>query len=170
MTDLSIAQRMTEFLKEATDLRYSIKLPGDTVELSKLLASLQDHRARLDRLEHILTTCVIRKAQAVLAVKAANDDLSDKWDENISDQKKQKSVSLVVGNQFEAPKEKYATANLATFEQRRLVRTAEEELVWIETTIDALQKMYRGLDSSRQDILTRIKAIPVVNNLEYTTS
>jgi hypothetical protein len=161
---------MLKFLKEAADLRYSVKIPNDSATSAELLEALQDHRTRLDRIEHILTSCVIRKASATLAVRSANDNLNDKWDENISNQKKQKSVSLVTANQFEAPKEKYATANLATFEHRRVVRAAEEDLAWIETAVDALQKMYRGLDSSRQDILTRIKAIPVVNNLEYTTS
>jgi len=161
---------MAENLREVSDLRYSIDIPPNGSDSATLLVSLQDHRARLDRIEHILVSCVIYKAKALLSVRSANDELSDQWDSNISDQKKQKSVNLVVGNQFEAPKEKYATANLATFEQRRVVRTAEEELTWIETTIDAIQKMYRGLDASRQDIITRIKAIPVVSNLEYTTS
>lgn len=170
MPGLSISQKMAENLREVSDLRYSIEIPPNGSDSSILLASLQDHRARLDRIEHLLVSCVIHKAKAAIAVRSANDELSDKWDTNISDQKKQKSVNLVVGNQFEAPKEKYATANLATFEQRRVVRTAEEELIWIETAIDAIQKMYRGLDASRQDILTRIRAVPVVSSLEYTTS
>lgn len=167
--DLSIDQKMQAFLREAGDLRYSLKIPNDSADLTVLLKSLQEHRAKLDRIEHILTSCVIHKALAVLSAREANDKLADKWDENISEQKKKKSASLVASNQFEAPKEKYATANLATFEERRLVRKAEEDLTWVESTLDAVQKMYRGLDSSRQDILTRIKAIPVVNNLEYTT-
>lgn len=169
MADLSTDQKMQAYLKEASELRYSVKVPQDSADLNTLLSSLQEHRAKLDRIEHILTSCVIHKARSVIKVREANDELSDKWDTNISEQRQKKSASLVASNQFEAPKEKYATANLATFEHRRVVRKAEEELTWIESVTDAIQKMYRGLDSSRQDLLTRIKAVPVVNSLEYTT-
>ncbi len=161
---------MAEILKEASDLRYGIEIPKITADLPELLQALQDYRTRLDRLEYLLTSAVLEKGKAYRANKDAQDAASDKWDESISRMNDKKAASLVAANNFEAPREKYASANLASFEQRRAARLTENDFSWTETSVDALNKMYRGLDSARQDLLTRIKAIPLVNGLEYTTS
>jgi hypothetical protein len=165
----TVSQTMTDYLKEASELRYGVKTPPSGSDLSQLLEALQDYRARLDRIEFLLTSAVLSKGNTHRALKKASDELSDKWDDSVVKAKASKSANLVASQQFEAPREKYAAANLATFEYQRFARKAEEDHSWTETTVDVLQKMYRGLDSGRQDLLTRIKAVPVVNSLEYTS-
>lgn len=161
---------MTDILKEASDLRYGITFPKVEADASELLKSLQDYRARLDRLEFLMTSVVLDRGKAFRRNKEAQDTLNDKWDKILMDQKDKKMASLVTANEFQAPKEKYASVNLAVFEEKRKARILEEELSWADTTLDIMQKMYRGLDSARQDLLTRIKTIPLVSSLEYTTS
>lgn len=161
---------MSEYLKEAVQLRYSAPQANSSADMSVMLNVLQDYRTRLDRIEYLLVRAVIRKGDALREFKSAQNDASDKWDERLSEIKDKKTVSLVAAQDFVAPREKYATANIATVEERHRSRKAEEVLSWTEETVDALQKMYRGLDSSRQDLLTRIKSVPMVNSMEYTTS
>lgn len=166
----SIPQLMSEYLKEAVELRYNAPIAKADDDTSIMLAVLQDYRARLDRIEYLMVRAIIRKGDASRTFKAAQNDASDKWDESLSQIKEKKTVSLVAAQEFTAPREKYATANMASIEERQAARKAEEVLSWTEETVDALQKMYRGLDSARQDLLARIKAVPMVNAMEYTTS
>lgn len=161
---------MAEIIREASDLRYSMEIPPPESDIHTLLEALQVYRAKLDRLEYLMTSAVLEKGAAYRANKNAQDAASDKWDESISRMKDVKSASLVAANNFEAPREKYAAANLYSLEERRAARVAEEEFSWTDTTVDILQKMYRGMDAARQDLLTRIKAVPLVSGLEYTTS
>lgn len=166
----TVPEIMSDYIKEAVELRYSAIKVDENADMSVLLKALQDYRARLDRIEYLLVRAVIRKGDALRAFKQAQNEATDVWDKRLSEIKDKKTVSLVAMQEFTAPREKYATANLASVEERQASRQAEEVLSWTEETVDALQKMYRGLDSSRQDILTRIKSIPMVNSMEYTTS
>lgn len=166
----SIPEQMAEYLKEAAELRYSAATPGDKADQAELVRALQDIRTRLDRIEYLMVRAVIRKGDAYRALKNVQEQSSNKWDEKLISAKDKKAANLVSAQEFVAPREKYASANIATLEERREVRIAEDTFSWTETSVDALQKMYRGLDSARQDLLTRIKTIPVVNGMEYTTS
>lgn len=166
----TVPEVMAEYLKEAAELRYTAPVVKSTGDQSELLQALQDYRTRLDRIEYLLVRAVIRKGEAYRAMKDAQEQASNKWDESLARSKEQKTVSLVAAQEFVAPKEKYAAANIATVEERHAVRKAENVFSWADTAVDALQKMYRGLDSARQDLLTRIKAIPMVSGMEYTTS
>jgi hypothetical protein len=165
----TVPETMSAYLKEASELRYGVVNPPSTADMSELLQALQDFRARLDRIEYLLTSAVLSKGKTARSLRKAKDDLNDKWDDSLIRSNDRKAANLVAAQQFEAPREKYASANLATFEYQRFARAAEDDHSWTETTVDALQKMYRGLDSARQDLLTRIKAIPMVNSLEYTS-
>lgn len=170
MSKKTVPQKMAEILKEASSLRYGAQSPPPGSDIHTLLEALQDYRTRLDRIEYLLTSAVLERGKAYRANKDAQDAAADKWDESITRMNDRKAASLVAANNFEAPREKYASANLASFDQRRAARITEEEFSWTDTSVDALNKMYRGLDSARQDLLTRIKSIPLVNGLEYTTS
>lgn len=161
---------MAEYLREAAELRYTAPKIADTADQSQLLAALQDYRTRLDRIEYLMVRAIIRKGEALRALKEAQEESSNKWDEELIRNKDKKTVNLVSAQEFVAPREKYAAANIGTLEERREARLAESAYSWTETSVDALQKMYRGLDSARQDLLTRIKAIPMVSSMEYTTS
>jgi hypothetical protein len=166
----TLSEILSKWLKEAAELRYGAKPVPIGADQSVLLAALQDYRARLDRIEYLMVQAVLIKGKAYRATKVLQDDAQDKWDESLTRNNAKKTASLVGAQEFIAPKEKYASANLATFEERRAVRISEDDLSWAETSVDAITKMYRGLDSARQDLLTRIKAIPMVNSMEYTTS
>lgn len=170
LTQKTVPEILRGYLGEALDLRYSVSAVPQGADQPALFKALQDYRARLDRIEYLMVQAVILKGRALVAVRAVQEEAQEKWDENLVKANSKRAASLVASQDFVAPKEKYAAANLATLENRRSVRLAEEELSWAETVSDALTKMYRGLDSSRQDLLTRIKAIPMVNSMEYTTS
>lgn len=165
-----IVEKLKSYVAEAADLRYSVTTPKIGSDQSQLLAALQDHRAKLDRIEYLMVESIILRGSAFRQNKDAQDDLQDKWDDALVRSNTKKAASLVSANEFVAPKEKYASANLSVLEIRRSARKLEEILLWAETTVDAITKMYRGLDSARQDLLTRIKAVPMVNSMEYTTS
>ena len=175
MTDMStekppLYKTMSEYVQEAAELRYKAPKVTENADQSVLLAALQDYRARLDRIEYLMVRAILRKGEAYIALKNAQEAASNSWDESLVRSKGKKTANLVTAQEFVAPREKYADANLETLEERRAVRMAEDEFSWADTSVDALQKMYRGLDSARQDLLTRIKAIPMVNSMEYTTS
>jgi hypothetical protein len=165
-----LSDLMGDYIKEAVDLRYSATRPGVGADQSELLVALQDYRQRLDRIEELMVRAFLKKGAAYRNSKNLQDVAQDKWDESLTQTTAAKKSSLLQSQEFIAPKEKYAAANLATFDQRRALRQAEDDLSWAETASDVLLKMYRGLDSGRQDLLARIKAIPMVTSMEYTTS
>lgn len=166
----SIPQLMSEYISEAAQLRYEAPKPGDEADQSVLLKALQDYRSRLDRIEYLMVRALLRKREAFNNLKSLQEEQSDKWDESLVNRTSKRTANLVSAQEFVAPREKYAEANIATIEERQATRKAEEIYQWTETASDVLQKMYRGMDSARQDLLARIKAVPVVNSMEYTTS
>ena len=169
-SEKTIEALMSEYLTEAVSLRYSLPTIPENADQSVLLSVLQQYRANLDRLEELMVRAFIKKGIYYRRLKELQDAAQDKWDESLSKATEKKGLSLVSQQEFIAPKEKYANANLATLEQRHAVRKAENAYSWTESTSDVLLKMYRGMDSARQDLLARIKAIPMVNSMEYTTS
>lgn len=155
---------LEDLVDEVVRLRFEETLPPSTATPSEVLESLRRTRQRLDRVEEILAR-VLRlkgsKAREHLSVKA---DADEKWDAQVV--KVNERNQRVRGNDFVAPRERYADANLATFNEQRAALAAELAYKRVEEAERVIRQSHHGLDTLRQDHSTILRTIVVENSLD----
>jgi hypothetical protein len=76
------------------------------------------------------------------------------WQEKFDRALTKKNVSF--GSEFTSGKEKAAEANLASFEEARVLRKIQEDQSLANEAVEIIRLHYYGLDKARQDIRKRL--------------
>lgn len=164
-------ETLKAWIEESVDLRYgrSEGMPElspytDLLAPFQIVEQLTFIRQRLDRLEELLVNCVRAKASLKRAHQQAKDDHQQAWDHHVTDSSAVRRPVLT--QEYVTGKEKFAEANLATFELQRKERKAGEILSFADEATEVVRQLHRGLDGVRQDLLTQVRAIQVETQLE----
>lgn len=162
MTD--IAAILHGYVTEARTLRAGLDpLPGSESAPADIVEYLRNVRARIDRVEHLLTTTVVLRGRAVRVATARTQDADDDWDEAIV---RVRSAPVRRNDEYSSARERNAEANLATLEARRVAREAAEFQHLCEEAVEALRLIHRGLDGVRHDTLTVLRLAQFESHLE----
>ena len=105
----------------------------------------------LNTLELYLSKVMRAKAVADRRVASVKMVWQEAWDKAIA--KPSRRMALT---EYATGKEKAAEANLAAFDEARLLRTAEELQSFANEAVDVIRLHYYGLDKIRQDIRKRL--------------
>lgn len=152
------------YVTEARTLRAGLDpLPGSEAAPADVVEYLRNVRARMDRVEHLLTTVVILRGRAARVATARTHEADDDWDEAIL---RVRSAPVRRNDEYSSARERNAEANLATVEARRVARDAVEFQHLCEETVEALRLVHRGLDGVRHDTLTVLRLAQFENHLE----
>lgn len=143
---------------EVHKLRFELKLQLETP--AQILASLQEVRKRLDRVELVLVTLVRVRGRAHIGMTAAQHKAEDQWD-IVAHQAQQGSQ-----REYQGPRERYASFNVQTLPALRERRATEELHKEVDVAVEAVRTMHRGLDGIRNDLTTMLRAMSVQERLE----
>lgn len=141
---------LEKFTEDSIALRFSVEIPGFAAEAVDLNKSLIEVQEILSQLESLLSKSI--RAKAALDRKAAHLRMvwQQAWDEALIKKKPG------FGGDFVTGKEKAADANLATFNQTRVLRSLEEDCSFANEAVDVIRLHYYGLDKIRQDVRKRL--------------
>jgi len=148
---------------EALRLRHDGKLPTAPAAPVAVLDALLDVRARLDRLEELLTQALRVRAGAHEAAALATATAEDAWDSEIS---RLRNAKVRPGDEYSTARERHAQANLGTLELRRAARQAEDASRRCERAVEVIRVAHRGLDGVRGDLLAWLRATAFESNLD----
>lgn len=143
---------------EVHRLRFEFELHVETP--AQTVAALQEVRKRLDRVELILVTLVRVRGLAHTGMTAAQHKADDQWDAA--------AYKAQQGSQrdYQGPRERYANFNLDSLPAQRERRDAEATYKEVDTAVEAVRIMHRGLDGIRSDLTTMLRAMSVQERLE----
>jgi hypothetical protein len=145
-----LRSRLEAHVEAAVDLRFAFEIPDLTagpVELNHALILVQQI---LTRLEDLLSRSM--RAKAGLDRREAH--LRMVWQEAFDRALTKPSKSF--GSEFASGKEKSADANLAAFNEARVLRAVQEDASFGTEAVDVIRLHYYGLDKVRQDIRKRL--------------
>lgn len=147
-------------LGRAQALRYLDGLPHPSLGASEVLRRLSAVRVRLDEVDGLLVEVAQFRTGVRVLFKEASAQLDDRWAAHVSGNGRPRRASF--GSEIDAPREKYARADLATLDDRRLSRDRERVLDASEDAYRIIEKIFRGLDSVRMDLhaLLRLMSAP----------
>ena len=145
-------------MSELAELRRLPPLPGVHAAPSELVEYLLDVRRRQDRVEELLGRSMRHKVATQRTLDEAKTAAEEEWD--------RVAVANKNANDYTSAKERAAEANLATLDLRRQVRKAEDALAVANELVEQLRLAHRGLDSTRQDIHTILRALSFESSLE----
>jgi hypothetical protein len=152
--------RLDRSLTEAQELRYSDGLPALEEGISGVLARLADIRLRLDRVEVLVSEVARFRAQVRVALKASTAQVDDTWAEKVAGSGGRGNRASFGGFE-DAPREKYARADVAVLGLRIVARRRERVFDAIGDTYDGIDRVRRGLDSVRFDLHAMLRVLSV---------
>jgi hypothetical protein len=162
---IDLASDLDRLIEEALRLRQSEALPSIDQGPAEVLAQLALVRTRLDRLEELLSIAVRFRGRIREALKAANASVEDRWAEVVSAPSRRPRAGSD-GWSGSAPRERYAEADLATLDQKRVQRRVEKSSDLANDAVDLIRQAHRGLDSTRLDLHLILRAMSVESFLE----
>lgn len=141
-------------LAEAIDLRkHSIDMESlRTATPQHIRIALLDVRARLDRIEEILSNFIRLRGATVRQAVAARHAAGDAWDAH--------AVAARRGD-YEGAKERYAQWSVATLDEQRSARQAEKQQSVLDEAVEIVRLVYKGLDATRYDLHVLLRSISI---------
>lgn len=150
-------------ITETHRLRRECQAPPMSDGPVAVLTALVDARARLDRVEELLSEVLRLRNSARRLARAAKDEVDDAWAAKVAGPGGRRSRGDF-GDP--APRERYAEADLAVLEQRRRERQYAEQLAQAEEATEFVQLAHRGLSEVRRDLHVMLRAMEVERSLE----
>jgi hypothetical protein len=163
-----VEKQLKGLVDEALTLRFKTEESAnlDISSPRTIIASLLNCRARLDRLEEILTVAARARGRAYRAAQEARRVADEAWDAV--------SAAARTGpsrrSEYTGAKEHYADNNLATLSQQRSARIAERLADYATESHNVIKIVYHGLDNYRSDHLVIIRALSFESHLERTST
>jgi hypothetical protein len=161
-----VGSSLEKIRDEVLSLRFAGSLPPAAAAPSEVLENLVEARTRLDRTEELLYRVLRMQSHLAAERVKAEAAAEEAWDASVV---RQRQGSVRRSDEFVAPKEKYAEANLATIDLRRVVRLAAEQETQVSDLLVVVNKAHRGLDGLRQDLTTMLRAVQFENTMSRTT-
>ncbi len=147
----ALQDKLAEYIEAAIDVRFQFQTPefgAGPVELHRSLVEVQE---ALTEIEGHLSRAM--RAKALLDRRVASNRMvwQEAWDRSISTPNKRLTLT-----EYATGKEKAAEANLATLNEARTLRLAEELQSFATEAVDVIRLHYYGLDKIRQDVRKRL--------------
>lgn len=163
-----VEEQILEWVKTALDMRYQTQPEylGPDSGPQEVLKSLLSVRARLDCTEELMSRVIRARGRVSRAMAAAKAVAEDAWDSQVKVEREKSSRH----GEFEAPRERYANANLETLNQKRDLRAAERLMSSVDEAHAVIQLVYRGLDGVRQDHLAILRTMQYQSHLEQSNA
>lgn len=142
--------KLAEYLEGAIEARFDfsdIEFGAGPVELHSALVDVQSH---LTKLERFLSDSIRVKAALDRKESHAKMVWQEAFDKALTTKKPNFGADFVTG------KEKIAEANLATFNELRVLNRLQEAQSFANEAVDVIRLHYYGLDKVRQDIRKRL--------------
>jgi len=153
-----VRKQCQELLTEAVEMR--VFIPPDSVAgADGLQEGLQHARSRLDRLESLLIMAMTLRDALNVQARKAEQAADDAWDDEANRNRHR-------AGEYEGAQERYAVWRLKTRRLRNVARTLREAADWAASAERRIERMYRGLDSSRLDLHKRLGALAYETHLE----
>lgn len=147
---------------EVAQLRFGVVLPGSDAMPSEVLSTLQIVRGNLDRIETILGEVASLKAATARQRGVAAATYDEVWAQNLSKQRNRPDMR----GEFVGPRERYAQADLASFDARRTLNSAEHLYSVTDEAYDFIRLAHRGLDGVRQDLHQVLRAVSFESRMD----
>lgn len=151
MSSAELRARLEDYIVKAVAARFEFELPDFTagpVELNHALVTVQQ---TLSQLEEYLSKAI--RVKASLDRREAH--LRMVWQEAFDRAITKPAKSF--GSEFASGKEKIADANLAAFDEARVLRLMQEDASFANEAVDVIRLHYYGLDKVRQDVRKRLE-------------
>lgn len=149
--------KLASLVVEARELREAVSQSKETDSVSTMHANLLAGRRSLDRLEAIVAEVGRLRARAKISVS----DAKDAYEEAMIAVMQKTRIG-----EYTSADERRMTYKAACFDEYRTLRKAEKYEAAIAEVYDYCLMRYRGLDSSRKDLDTRIRLISLQSALE----
>jgi hypothetical protein len=162
MTVTQQTPAILDTLDEARRLR-AVELPGPHASVADLQAALVEVRGRLDRIEALLARTIRRRLASLLRRNALRDTYDDAFDRSLAAKSRQ---PVRVGDEYTSAKERHAEAKLTAIDDLRSLRGAEGEFSVMESSLEEMRLIYRGLDGARLDLHVLLRAVAFESHLE----
>lgn len=146
-----LKETLVELIEDSIRIRFdfnAVQFGAGPVELHRALVESQE---KLTELENLLSRAIRAKALLDRQTALIKMQFQEAWDRAISKPNKRLTLS-----EYATGKEKSAEANLATLDQARTLRQAEELQSFSVEAVDIIRLHYYGLDKVRQDIRKRL--------------
>lgn len=155
----TLEQHFAAWVAEVLELRFGseLQLPVSGSTPSSVQDSLVQVRQRLDRVEGILSQVLRARGRCKRAAKVARSVADDRWDA---------SVVTVRKVEYQGPRERYAEASLASFEQLRDARAAEHLADVADEAYDVVRLAQAGLSALRYDHVAVLRGFAFESSLE----
>ncbi len=163
VTNAEIEGFLRDYVTETVALRFEGTLPPAGAGPDEIIDGLIATRQRLDRVEELMVQTLRIRAAAKRGSTAATATMDDQWDQAV---RAIGTSSVVRGTEFQGPRERYAEANLDTFEARREARRAAQLHSMADEAYEAIRAMHWGLNGLRQDHETMLRAMQLTTRLE----
>lgn len=153
-----VSPSLKAYKQEVDDLRAA---PGEVVEdetIQTLHARLIESRRSQDRLEAIVADLGLVKSRCKTALAEAQAAYDDAW--------REKMLSTRIG-EYTSAQERNATYAAAALKELMVLRKTQKMLTEVEEMYDYALFKYRGLDSSRRDVETRMRLLNIEGMLEH---
>lgn len=140
------------WLAEARQLR-SVEVPSRNAHPESFFQAMVEARGNQDRLEEIYTSALALWG----GYRRRADELAQAADEawnRAADQAMRSGARR--GHEYEGPRERYATFELAILKERRDARTWERAADLAKDTVDRLKIMYQGLGDVQRAMTTAL--------------
>jgi hypothetical protein len=156
-----LPERLGDMVREAYELRDSIRVSGGDQSLGELHQSLVNARGSIDRIERIVADLTRLRGRAQAAYATTDEALDDRIDAVIS-----KPSRTQIGDDYRTGREREAEWRLRTVDEQISARQSKRKLRDVETALDVCRTLHRGAESARQDLNTLIRAVSVETRLE----
>lgn len=143
--------RLEDYIEKAVSARFEFISPEFTAGPVELHRSLVEIQSTLTELEDFLSKSMRAKSLLERRVAKVRMEWQEAWDTAIAKVNKRPSLG-----EYATGKEKASEANLATLNEARTLRVAEEFLTFAIEAVDVIRLHYYGLDKIRQDIRKRL--------------
>ena len=166
-----VEKRLSALANEALELRFGaaddplgpVALPNDLSNPQVVMDSLVRVRQRLDRVDYLLCQVMALRTAAKRGSDSAQAQADDAWDTAVMSIR---NATVRRNDDFTGPRERYAEANLATINQKRDARLANDTAYLADSYEQVVRHAQRGLDSLRYDHIAVLNGLNVLHYLE----
>lgn len=161
--EIKIRNSLSVSLEEAIKLRFSIDIPGSYASPQEVIELLLSVRKIADRLEELYLACLQLKGEVSRNSTIDKAVADNNWAKAISTLNNSGSAHM---DSFSGPRERYAEADLMTFESQRTAQRSANLTSYTSDVVESLNVALRGVNNTRQDLLTWLRTLSFQSHLE----
>lgn len=158
--------RLRDAVRQVRKLRDVGSLPAVEHGPGAVLGMLQLVRERLDEVETVLSQVSAFRTGARALSREADAAVEDLWAEKVGQAPAARSRPSFNHSFDEAPRERYAKADVAVLGERRKARRRTRVLEAANDAVEQVRLAHRGLDGVRTDLYMLLRAMGIEGRYE----